>query len=124
MPTSCLNGRNAAMSGSPNDIFGERKEEFEHALRRTHAGVTALMVKHGLLDQAQPPLSMPNGVTLTRADLIHPEPVEWAWDGRIPLGMLTVVAGDPGLGKSTIALNLVAGWTRGVVPGALWQQPV
>jgi hypothetical protein len=29
-------------------------------------------------------------------------PVDWLWDGRIPLGKLTIVDGDPGLGKSVI----------------------
>lgn len=29
-------------------------------------------------------------------------PIDWLWDGRIPLGKLTIVDGDPGLGKSVI----------------------
>jgi hypothetical protein len=30
------------------------------------------------------------------------ERVRWLWPGRIPLGKLTVLDGDPGVGKSTI----------------------
>ncbi len=37
-----------------------------------------------------------------RAADIEPEQVEWLWPGRIPLGKITMVDGDPGLGKSTM----------------------
>jgi len=39
---------------------------------------------------------------------VQPARVEWLWEGRIPLGKLTILDGDPGLGKSTIALDLAA----------------
>jgi len=44
---------------------------------------------------------------------VEPERVTWLWSGRIPLGKLTVMDGDPGQGKSTIALDLAARVTRG-----------
>lgn len=37
----------------------------------------------------------------------------WLWPGRIPLGKLTLFAGDPGLGKSLVTLDIVAHLTRG-----------
>lgn len=36
----------------------------------------------------------------------------WLWEGRIPLGALTVLDGDPGMGKSFITLDLAAHVTR------------
>src|SRR5690349_13028507 len=39
---------------------------------------------------------------------IEREPVHWLWPGRIPLGMLTLLIGDPGLGKSLLSLYLAA----------------
>ncbi len=39
---------------------------------------------------------------------VQPEPVSWLWPGRIALGKLTLVAGDPGLGKSFVTLDLAA----------------
>ena len=48
-----------------------------------------------------------------------PRPVEWIWDGLIPAGHLTVLMGDPGVGKSFIAQHIAAMVTRGlrVPPG-------
>jgi len=56
---------------------------------------------------------------LTPDDTTKPEPgiilanvvaesVDWLWQGYIPLGKLTVIDGDPGLGKSTLALDIAA----------------
>ena len=36
------------------------------------------------------------------------EQVRWLWPGRIPLGKLTVIDGDPGTGKSTLTLTIAA----------------
>jgi putative DNA primase/helicase len=44
---------------------------------------------------------------------VEPEAVDWLWAGRIPFGKLTVVDGDPGLGKSTLMLDLAARVTTG-----------
>ena len=40
-------------------------------------------------------------------------PVSWLWPGRIPLGKLTLLVGDPGVGKSLLALDMAARITRG-----------
>jgi AAA domain-containing protein len=45
--------------------------------------------------------------------LVRIEPVRWLWPGRIPLGKLTILDGDPGLGKSLITLDLIARVTSG-----------
>lgn len=47
------------------------------------------------------------------------EPVRWAWDQRIPLGHMTVLGGRPGLGKTTLAVELAAQATRGTLDGDL-----
>lgn len=50
--------------------------------------------------------------TICAAD-IEPEHVEWLVDQSFPLGMLAVIGGQPGLGKSQISINLAAGVTTG-----------
>ena len=39
--------------------------------------------------------------------------LEWLWPGRIPLGKLTLLAGDPGLGKSMVSIDIAARVSRG-----------
>ena len=54
---------------------------------------------------------------------VEPESVRWAWRGRIVLGMLNVVVGEPGLGKSTLVYELAAKLSRGDLDGDLYMQP-
>jgi hypothetical protein len=44
---------------------------------------------------------------------VEPQPVRWLWPGRIALGKLTLICGDPGLGKSFLTLDLAARVTAG-----------
>lgn len=39
---------------------------------------------------------------------VKPEKVSWLWKGRLPVGKLVTLDGDPGLGKSTLALTFAA----------------
>ena len=39
-------------------------------------------------------------VRITCASDLRPREVDWLWAGRVPLGMITMFAGDPKLGKS------------------------
>lgn len=48
---------------------------------------------------------------------IEQEPVCWLWKPFIALGKITLVQGDPGVGKSTSVLALAADVTNGTVPG-------
>lgn len=53
------------------------------------------------------------GVALTCLSDVHPEQVSWLWPGRLPLGKLVTLDGDPGVGKSTLALTFAATITTG-----------
>lgn len=59
-----------------------------------------------------PPEETPQ-LTLTRLSDVLPERVEWLWQGRLPVGKIATLDGDPGLGKSTLALNIAATVTVG-----------
>lgn len=52
-------------------------------------------------------------VRLIRGDTVALEPVRWLWPGFLPAGMLTIIGGAPGCGKTTIAMSLAATITRG-----------
>jgi hypothetical protein len=45
---------------------------------------------------------------------IEEKPVEWLWQGHIPLSMFCIFAGDAGLGKSTLSLDISARISRGL----------
>lgn len=47
-------------------------------------------------------------LVMTRVSDVQTEMVTWLWPERIPYGKLTVLEGDPGLGKSTVTLDLAA----------------
>jgi hypothetical protein len=48
------------------------------------------------------------GPVLRNAADITPEETRWLWPARIPAGMLSIVGGDPGLGKSTLTTAIAA----------------
>jgi AAA domain-containing protein len=48
-----------------------------------------------------------------RAADVTTRPVEWYWEGRIPKGKLTLLDGDPDLGKSVVTMDIAARGARG-----------
>jgi hypothetical protein len=63
----------------------------------------------------------------TLLSAVQPEYVSWLWPGRIPLGKLTVLDGDPGLGKSVLTLDLAVrvsrGWAMPLEPREVGDEP-
>lgn len=54
-----------------------------------------------------------------RASEVAPERLRWLWNGRLAAGKLSMMDGDPGLGKSTLVIDLIARITTGrPLPGA------
>lgn len=59
---------------------------------------------------------MGGSLVLRTLNTVEPTPVRWLWPGFVPLGKLTLLAGDPGLGKSFITLDLASKVTRATLP--------
>lgn len=74
------------------------------------------MPLHGATQRVEATTSAPRSTrrasSISAAD-IEIKPVEWLWPGRVPIHALTVLAGDPGLGKSLLTIHLAAKLTRG-----------
>ena len=57
--------------------------------------------------RSQDAATIPELQIKTLADVV-PEQVSWLWPRRIPNGKVTILSGDPGLGKSFLSLDIAA----------------
>ncbi|MCK7577640.1 MAG: AAA family ATPase [Chromatiales bacterium] len=55
-------------------------------------------------------------VSLTTANAVRPEPIQWLWPGWLAKGKVHLLAGAPGTGKTTVSVALAATITQ----GSLW----
>src|ERR1700752_4789101 len=67
------------------------------------------------------PLSADANETVTGTDIVYladlkPQPVEWLWQHRLAAGTLAMLSGEPGSGKTWVALAIAAALTRGRDP--------
>lgn len=69
------------------------------------------------------PAEPQRAVRLKSASGIRPRRVKWLWDGRVPVGEITLVAGREGAGKSTFLAWLVCAITRGELLGEFHGRP-
>ncbi len=60
------------------------------------------------VDDQRPTDDVLRSVVSVRLSDVDPERVRWLWSGRLPLGKLVMLDGDPSVGKSTIAVDLAA----------------
>lgn len=65
--------------------------------------------------RAEKPALVPvdGGPVLIRMSDVTPEEVSWLWPGRFALGKPSLIAGDPGLGKSFLTIDIAARVSRG-----------
>lgn len=62
--------------------------------------------------QVKPALEQP-GMVMKAACEIKTQPLSWLWPGRLPAGKLSLMIGDPGLGKSLVSVDIAARITIG-----------
>lgn len=61
---------------------------------------------------------------LIKMSQIQPKPVEWLWELYIPIGAVSFIQGDGGLGKTTISLSIAAAVSTGTaLPGEFITSP-
>lgn len=66
-----------------------------------------------MIDKAELFTAAKPGAVLRCFSDIVPKALRWLWPGRIPLGKLTLLIGDPGLGKSLLTADIASRITRG-----------
>jgi len=69
------------------------------------------------------PVAERRTVTLTQASLVKVQPVRWLLENRIALGILALLAGREGIGKSLVAYTYAAQITTGTMPGEYAGKP-
>lgn len=75
-------------------------------------------------DETSQPTQAKRRLELTCAQDVTPEDVEWIWEGWLPRRKLGAFDGAPGIGKTTLFLDLLARATRGDrMPGADLRTP-
>ena len=63
-------------------------------------------------------------VSVVWAREVQPERIDYIWQDRIPLGMVTLLVGQAGVSKTMGAIDIAARLTRGTLPGQFESQPV
>jgi putative DNA primase/helicase len=85
-----------------------------------------MIPQQALMNDALPPhtpspLPPDADATVTGTDIVfladlQPQPVEWLWQHRLAAGTLAMLSGEPGSGKTWVALAIAAALTRGRDP--------
>jgi Mrp family chromosome partitioning ATPase len=72
-------------------------------------GIAAYRRQHPVTSASEKPdKTSKRSVTLVQCSTIAAKPITWLWNGFIPQGKLTLLAGAGGTGKSTLAFNFAA----------------
>jgi hypothetical protein len=77
-------------------------------------GLDELILDELMLDE--PPDVLASLDIITASD-VEPSRVVYLWDRRIPLGAMTLMPGEEGIGKTTVGIRLGADLTRGTLHG-------
>ena len=82
---------------------------------RGKQGIDDFLVAHGkeVFDKLLTDARLADGAVTIRMNDVEQEKTEWLWNRRIPFGAITIIDGDPGLGKSTITTDLAARLSTG-----------
>ena len=99
-------GHRAAMDTIKSGLTAGRKEPHPDLKERDEGGNEAW--HNGGKNKQQP-----TEVSLAQADGIAQQPVSWIWPNRIARGKLTLIGGDPGVGKSQIEIDIIARCSTG-----------
>ncbi len=84
------------------------RDEVPHRLWSDVFGMWTMLTPEAGAQVSQPSAPYQPAPVLVRLSDVQPEPIRWLWPGRIAMGKLTLLCGDPGLGKSFVTLDLAA----------------
>ncbi len=91
------------------NYFIQEEEKLKDLAHRMVTKYTAAPLPT-LITVSQP---APVGLDLVRGDVVKAEKITWLWQGKIPLGKLTLFVGHPGIGKGLVTTDITARITTG-----------
>ena len=101
-----------AVDAVVNTSGSGRHKALRDAVKAADLDAIMQLVKAGGSTSSTAPWVAPksNGhrLSFVKASDVEVEQVEWLWKGRIARGKITILEGDPGTGKTTLALSLAA----------------
>ena len=118
----CVSGYLRSGMAKPDIIDGLREVGLDSGLSETQVqdclavACSDLSTSPEANERQAPPafvLDASNRLVVRRASDIAPQPVRWLWPGRLPLGKVTLLAGEPGLGKSQLTCEIAASVSTG-----------
>ena len=87
-------------------------------VERTEVEAAVKRVRNPLSRASEGSAGASDGLNLIRAADVHSEFVSWLWNGCLALGKLTLLEGDPGMSKTTLAIAIAAAISTGTaLPG-------
>lgn len=97
----------------------EHHELIEHDYENPTTGFEFDYLQHAQPKEILPSVTGPapkkaEAYKFRKASDVVEEKVPWLWKHRIPFGCLTILDGDPGIGKTTIGLDLMARLSNGL----------
>jgi hypothetical protein len=84
------------------------------------SGCNPSRIADDLFEKARP-MEVPAG--LRHPDPSLARPVQWAWEGRIPIGRASLILGNEGVGKGTLIAWMASEWSHGTLNGELLGTP-
>ena len=118
VPGECLRSGITASMNFP--FFGNRPRTPPVGIGCTAPGEIVLKDEHPLGGEffrdkpADPDNAIAVSIKTVSAASIEPERVSWLWENRIPRGKLTVFCGPPDVGKSAVAIDIIARGSKGL----------
>lgn len=97
----------------------ESAQSDPHALiERVASGIEALRAGYDLNGDLLPyaPRNLTRRPDLVTLSSVEAKPVPWLWQPYLPYGMITLLSGEPGAGKTYLALSFAAALTVGKIP--------
>jgi putative DNA primase/helicase len=87
---------------------GDKDTDFNDLARLSGANAVRLQIESAKLVYV-----LKDGVNLICGSTLNPVKIEWLWNGWLAKGKPTIMAGEPGTGKTTIAIHMAAIVTTG-----------